>query len=179
MSGKRIFISDIHLGDDARYWDPIPDRRARFFPSEHRDRLLNFLDKQIVAEKDNVKDLVLLGDVFDTWVCPFDALPPTYDSIFGSQENKPILDRLRQIAASNTNLCYVNGNHDYELTDAQLQAAIPGIVTKPDATKMQNWAYMRSMDTVSRFLTRVIRMWPMACRSAIQLHGWQSTWGGT
>ena len=133
MSGKRIFISDIHLGDDPRYNDPVPERRARFFPSEHRDRLLNFLEKQVVADEDNVKDLVLLGDVFDTWVCPFDALPPTYDSIFDSQENKPILDSLRQIAASKVNLCYVNGNHDYDLTDARLQAAIPGIVTKPES----------------------------------------------
>ncbi len=133
MSGKRIFISDIHLGDDARYRDPVPDRRARFFPSEHRDRLLNFLNKQVITEKDSVKDLILLGDVFDTWVCPFDDLPPTYDSIFGSQENKPILDRLRQIAASNINLCYLNGNHDYDLTDAKLQAAVPGIITKLDS----------------------------------------------
>jgi len=132
MSGKRIFISDIHLGDDARYDDPVPDRRARFIPSEHRDRLLNFLDKQIITNKDYVKDLVLLGDVFDTWVCPFDELPPTYDSIFSSQENEPILDGLRQIAASNINLCYVNGNHDYDLTEARLQAEIPGIITKPD-----------------------------------------------
>jgi UDP-2,3-diacylglucosamine pyrophosphatase LpxH len=131
MSGKRIFISDIHLGDDPRYGDPVPERRARFFPSEHRERLLNFLDKQIIAEKDTVKDLVLLGDVFDTWVCPFDDLPPTYDSIFASQENKPILDLLRQIAASNVNLYYVNGNHDYDLTDVRLQVAIPGIITKP------------------------------------------------
>ena len=132
MSSKRIFISDIHLGDDARYNDPELNRRARFFPSKHRDRLLNFLEKQIIADKDNVKDLVLLGDVFDTWVCPFDDLPPTYDSIFGSLENKPILDSLRQIAASNVNLAYVNGNHDYDLTDEQLQAAIPGIITKPE-----------------------------------------------
>ncbi len=33
MSAKRIFISDIHLGDDPRYNDPVPDRRARFIPS--------------------------------------------------------------------------------------------------------------------------------------------------
>ncbi len=132
MSGKRIFISDIHLGDDDRYDDPIENRRARFIPAEHGGRLLSFLDKQIIAKADRIKDLVLLGDVFDTWVCPFDALPPTYDSIFDSQKNKPILDRWRQIAASNINLYYVNGNHDYDLTDAGLQAAIPGITTKPD-----------------------------------------------
>ena len=82
MSGKRIFISDIHLGDDARYRDDVPERRARFIPSEHRDRLLNFLDKQIIAEKDNVKDLVLLGDVFDTWVCPFETDRPTDRPLF-------------------------------------------------------------------------------------------------
>lgn len=131
MSGKRIFISDIHLGDDARYNDPIPDRRARFSPSGHRERLLNFLDKQILTGKDDVKDLVLLGDVFDTWVCPFDAVPPTYASIFESKENKPILDSFRKIANTNVNLYYVNGNHDYDLSEIQLQEAIPGIITNP------------------------------------------------
>jgi UDP-2,3-diacylglucosamine pyrophosphatase LpxH len=129
MSGKRIFISDIHLGDDARYNDPKPNRRARFSPSEHGERLLNFLDKQILTGKDDVKDLVLLGDVFDTWVCPFDDVPPTYVSVFESKENKPILDSLRNVANSNVNLYYVNGNHDYDLSDTQLQEAIPGIIT--------------------------------------------------
>ena len=135
MSGKRIFISDIHLGDDARYRDPVPERRARFIPSEHGGRLLNFLDRQVLAKKDSVKDLVLLGDVFDTWVCPFDDLPPTYDSIFSSKENKPILDSLRRIAASNINLYYVHGNHDYDLTEDRLQAEIPGIITNPEGYK--------------------------------------------
>ena len=129
MPGKRIFISDIHLGDVARYSDPIAARRPRFSPAEHRERLLNFLDKQILTGKDNVKDLILLGDVFDTWVCPFDAVPPTYASIFESKENKPILDSLRNIANTNVNLYYLNGNHDYDLSEIQLQEAIPGIIT--------------------------------------------------
>jgi UDP-2,3-diacylglucosamine pyrophosphatase LpxH len=94
MPDKRIFISDIHLGDDARYSDPMSERRPRFSPAEHRKRLLNFLDKQILNKKSDVSDLVLLGDVFDTWVCPFDVVPPTYDSIFESKENKPILESL-------------------------------------------------------------------------------------
>ena len=126
---KRIFISDIHLGDDARYSDPIPDRRARFSPTEHGERLLNFLEKQILTAEDDVKDLILLGDVFDTWVCPFDAVPPTYASIFGSKANKPILDSLRNIAKTNVNLYYVNGNHDYDLPEAHLQEVIPRIIT--------------------------------------------------
>jgi UDP-2,3-diacylglucosamine pyrophosphatase LpxH len=130
MPGKSIFISDIHLGDDDRYFDPITDRRARFSPAKHRKRLLNFLDKQILSAKNDVRDLVLLGDVFDTWVCPFDAVPPTYESIFESRENKPILDSLRAIANSKVNLYYVNGNHDYDLSEIQLQEAIPGIITK-------------------------------------------------
>jgi len=131
MTGRRVLISDIHLGDDVRYRHPDPARRARFFPSEHRERLLKFLDIQILNAKDKIQDLVLLGDVFDTWVCPFDELPPTYDSIFDSRENKPILESLNRIAASNINLFYVHGNHDYDLTEARLQAAIPGIITQP------------------------------------------------
>ena len=138
MAHKRIFIRDIHLGDDDRYHDPIENRRARFIPEEHGERLTNFLDKQILAKENDIKDLVLLGDVFDTWVCPFDALPPTYDSIFNSEKNKPILDILRDIAATNVNLYYFNGNHDYDLTDARLQAVIPGIITKPDGYEDQD-----------------------------------------
>ena len=135
MSGKRIFISDIHLGDDARYADPVPERRARFSPDGHGDRLLNFLEKQVLAAENDVKDLVLLGDVFDTWVCPFDAVPPTYASIFESEKNKPILDILRDIAGTNINLYYFNGNHDYDLKAAQLQEAIPGIITSAGGYK--------------------------------------------
>ena len=138
MADKRIFISDIHLGDDDRYHDPVENRRARFIPAKHGGRLINFLDKHILAKKNDVKDLVLLGDVFDTWVCPFDALPPTYDSIFSSEKNRSILDRWRQIAASKINLYYVNGNHDYDLTDARLQAAIPGIITISDGYEDQD-----------------------------------------
>ncbi|MBW2409442.1 MAG: metallophosphoesterase [Deltaproteobacteria bacterium] len=135
MSRKRIFISDIHLGDDARYSDSAPERRARFSPAEHGPRLLNFLEKQVLSAQDDVKDLVLLGDVFDTWVCPFDAVPPTYASIFASTENKPILDCWRSIAASNVNLHYVNGNHDYDLTAAQIQEIIPGIIAPANGYK--------------------------------------------
>ena len=135
MPGKRIFISDIHLGDDARYSDPVPERRARFSPAEHGPRLLNFLEKQVLSAQDDVKDLVLLGDVFDTWVCPFDAVPPTYATIFASKENQPILDCWRSIAASNVNLYYVNGNHDYDLSAAQIQEVIPGIIVPADGYK--------------------------------------------
>jgi len=39
--------------------------------------------------------------------------------------------RSPEIAASNINLYYVNGNHDYDLTEDQLQGVIPGILVNP------------------------------------------------
>jgi len=47
MTAKRIFISDIHFGDDARYRDPEPHRRARYIPDEHGEGLFNYLNQQI------------------------------------------------------------------------------------------------------------------------------------
>jgi UDP-2,3-diacylglucosamine pyrophosphatase LpxH len=124
---KRIFISDIHFGDDARYADPVPARRPRLEPESEGLRLKNFLDTQVLERQGEILDLVLLGDVFDTWVCPWDAVPPTYDSIFESKKNASIIGTLREIAQTDINLYYVNGNHDYDLGKADIESKIRGL----------------------------------------------------
>jgi len=124
---KRVFVSDVHLGDDARYADPEKARRPRYEPEVDGLRLANFLERQVLATQSDVRDLVLLGDIFDTWVCPFDAEPPTYESIFNSKGNQKLLDVLREIAQTDINLYYVNGNHDYDLTKETIETQIPGL----------------------------------------------------
>lgn len=124
---KSIYISDVHLGDDARYADPQVFRRARFDPDTDGARLENFLNSYVLRNQDQVKELVLLGDIFDTWVCPFDAVPPTYDSIFNSEKNKPIMDALRNIAQTGIKVYFLNGNHDFDLGKEEIEAAIPGV----------------------------------------------------
>jgi UDP-2,3-diacylglucosamine pyrophosphatase LpxH len=112
MTGtKRIFISDIHLSSKARYTAEPEIRRARFKPEEHEKRLVNFLDKSVLEKETEIKDLVLAGDILDTWVCPPDEAPPTFKEIFDS--NPEFMNALRAIAKSRINLYYLPGNHDH------------------------------------------------------------------
>ena len=127
MAGtKRIFISDIHLSSQERYEAKPEKRRARFKPEAHEKRLVNFLNKSVLEKEKEIKDLVLAGDIFDTWVCPPDEAPPTFKAIFES--NPKIMTALKAIANSRINLYCLPGNHDYSLTKAALQSAIPGAI---------------------------------------------------
>ena len=127
MAGtKRIFVSDIHLSSQERYNAKEKMKRARFKPKEHEKRLVNFLNKSVLEKEKEIKDLVLAGDIFDTWVCPPDEAPPTFKEIFES--NPRIMNALRAIASSRINLYYLPGNHDYSLKKAEIQSEIPGVI---------------------------------------------------
>ena len=84
---KRIFISDIHLSSLERYNAKDEMKRARFKPKKHKTRLINFLNKTILEKESEIKDLVLVGDIFDDWVCPPDEAPPTFNEIFQSNSD--------------------------------------------------------------------------------------------
>ena len=123
---KRVFISDVHLSSQERYEATDEMKRARFIPDKHKKRLVNFLTKSILGNEKEIKDLVLVGDIFDDWVCPPDEAPPTFDRIFES--NPDIMDALRAIGKSKINLYYLPGNHDYGMQKPKIQSAIPGVV---------------------------------------------------
>lgn len=122
---KRIFISDIHLSSQQLYEDP--KQPAWYKPDIHNPRLLGFLDSYVLKNKKQIKDLILLGDVFNTWVCPAKKAPPTYKQIFDA--NKPVLNKFKEILKAGISLFYVNGNHDFDLNSAVIQKAIKGIKT--------------------------------------------------
>jgi len=127
MAGtQRIFISDIHLSSQERYNAADKMKRARFAPQKHQARLVNFLNKSVLEKENEVKDLILVGDIFDDWVCPPDEAPPTFKEIFES--NPEIMEALRAIASSRINLYYLPGNHDYRLKKAAIQSEIPGVI---------------------------------------------------
>ncbi|MCP4611576.1 MAG: hypothetical protein GY845_22935 [Planctomycetes bacterium] len=118
---NRYFISDLHLSSKKLY-----DKGCSWFKkTEHEPRLINFIDENILG-KTNIKDVVLLGDIFNTWICPAAEEPPSYDEIFNA--NKKILDRFKKIIKSGINLFYVNGNHDYDLKEDDIRVAVPGIM---------------------------------------------------
>ena len=73
MGKKRIFISDVHIGagrfgdnsDSYQYdWDWLSDEETENF-----SKFLYFIREQY---SENVKEVILIGDIFDNWVFPHD-----------------------------------------------------------------------------------------------------------
>lgn len=120
---KRFFISDIHLTSQDRYDDM--EYRSWYKPPEHDPRLLGFLDNYVLGNVDNVKDVILLGDIFNTWMCPANVVPPTYEQIFKSNRN--VLDKFQDIINRGINLFFIPGNHDFDVKPAEIMGAINGI----------------------------------------------------
>ena len=67
---KRIFISDIHLGDDRSMSAPNPYGCLK----KNIPVLAQFLEDQRRAT--DVKEVVILGDLFDAWIIPVSHITP-------------------------------------------------------------------------------------------------------
>jgi UDP-2,3-diacylglucosamine pyrophosphatase LpxH len=106
---RRFFISDLHLGGQHAWLKP-----------EHRDGLLGFLGW--IAEQPGVKDLVLLGDIFDTWMCPMDETPLDVHAL--AAMHRPVIDAMRDCASAVEHIFFVNGDHDMHVTQAELDAVL-------------------------------------------------------
>ncbi len=118
---KRIFFSDVHLSSQELYDDEI----AWYKPKKHRKRFLSFITKQILRKAEGIKDVIINGDMFDNWVCPSDRVPPTYKEIFAA--NSEEIELLNKIPEHGISLFYSHGNHDFDVTEKQLQKALPKI----------------------------------------------------
>jgi UDP-2,3-diacylglucosamine pyrophosphatase LpxH len=118
--GKTLFISDIHLGA-GKEWD-------WFNRKEEGPYLINFF--KYVAERQkrdgDIKDLVLLGDIFDLWVCPYDEVPHTFSDVRAAQQE--IFHEIKKTAET-VNTLYVNGNHDFRVKKEDIAEAFDGRVT--------------------------------------------------
>lgn len=126
---KRIFISDIHMGDEKSVTTHFP---YGWF-NKNAGLLASFLNEQL--ESDNVKELVVLGDLFDQWIIPTDGKPlTTFEDICNNPVNKPVIEGLKALAQSEVKLAYVPGNHDMPVNGAEiakigsfLEKTFPGI----------------------------------------------------
>ena len=131
-------ISDVHCGDQR-----ATDGNYSWF-NKNADALVSFLE--FVQTNPKIKELVILGDLFDEWMVPYD-LPP-FDSsvnitnskeyfiaIANSTVNKPIFDKLREISTAGIiDVIYVPGNHDMLITQDVIEEVIPNTIWKSDVT---------------------------------------------
>lgn len=117
---KTLFISDIHMGAGNEEWD-------WFSIEKESSYLVNFF--KYVSERNqkskDIKEVVLLGDIFDLWVCPHDQKPHTFKDIMKAQFE--VIGEIKKMA-KNVRTLYVNGNHDYQLSYQDIDEAFDGKV---------------------------------------------------
>jgi UDP-2,3-diacylglucosamine pyrophosphatase LpxH len=107
---KALFLSDIHLSSQERYEDR--EFPAKYKREKHEARLIKFLERYLSQNRSKLKDVVLLGDIFDTWACPVQKTPPTVDQIVLS--NPYVINAFNEITSAGARLLFVEGNHDHD-----------------------------------------------------------------
>ncbi len=114
-------ISDIHLNDQRAM-----DGQWSWF-IDNQPYLIEYLD-HLIEHKDEYKELVLLGDLFDEEVTPLPL--PTFAvdgdavsekeylrAIARVEENKEVLDKIKEVQNVGIQVVYVPGNHDSGLDE--------------------------------------------------------------
>lgn len=119
---KRIYISDLHLTTQRSFAQP---GAWGWTDAQDIATLATFLRSPTVRGCDEV---VLVGDIFDQWLCPIDVAPPSVAEIASAAHNRPVMEALRDLRK----VVYVPGNHDMRVTAADVTAAIPGARFMPD-----------------------------------------------
>ena len=89
---KRIFISDLHMNTDESL-TPATGNRYGWIGPGRLQALANFL-KQI-PRMGGVEEVVILGDLYDNWVCPATKDPAHFqEKIIKAKHNREVFDAL-------------------------------------------------------------------------------------
>jgi UDP-2,3-diacylglucosamine pyrophosphatase LpxH len=139
-----LCISDIHMGD------PRSVARGYCWFSKNAAALDSLLALALTSPQ--VKQVVILGDLFDGWVIPyrvppFDTAAGIYNirdyfiSVANAPVNAGIINKLRAIAtAADQQLIYIPGNHDMLLTQEILREIIPGVIWGGDSPGLGHYS---------------------------------------
>ncbi|GAB61973.1 MAG: hypothetical protein DWB56_02185 [Candidatus Jettenia sp.] len=119
---KCIFISDMHIGAKRV---PRESRYAYDWLSPSRTKMLEDFLRYLATVKD-IEEIVLLGDIMDNWVYPVYEIPPTFEEIIESPDNKHVFAALKDLAARKK-VIYMPGNHDMLITKECVDEKFPGI----------------------------------------------------
>ena len=98
---KLVFISDLHMNVDGTYSWLV----------KHAPDLARFLNN--LNQRDDVAELIILGDLLDDWVCPVAYTPQTFSDVLSANYSNGVVPALQAICNnSNIDVTYVTGNHD-------------------------------------------------------------------
>jgi UDP-2,3-diacylglucosamine pyrophosphatase LpxH len=106
-------LSDIHIGDNTpTCW---------YQKSFHEPYFLAALD-WVIENAISIEELILLGDLVDFWTYPPNHVPPTFQEIMDANPNVfgPTGKLSQVLTALEGKVSYLHGNHDIDLTQADL-----------------------------------------------------------
>lgn len=118
---KRIFLSDVHISTIPEIEPPKHD--YTWLQQKDADAFTNFL-KYINARQD-VEEVIFIGDLFDNWVIPHNINPPTIDEIITERKRKndPVIQALFDLCQNpDIRVVCLPGNHDMDLTQDTVRA---------------------------------------------------------
>lgn len=123
---KLVFISDVHMNVDGAY---------SWFV-KHAPDLAEFLNR--INSRDDVSELIILGDLLDDWVSPVAYTPQTFADILGAYNNVAVVAALRAVCDNpDIAVTYVAGNHDMLSFESQnkefIAGAFPGMTILSDS----------------------------------------------
>lgn len=129
---KKVFISDIHMGTE----ESVHEKYGWLW--KDKAAVLGTFLKQL-AKDETLAELIIVGDLFDEWVVPYETAPinpgpSQFDVIAKACQNLPIINGLKLlIATAGVTVSYVPGNHDMLIESGQLTNILPGIKPIIDA----------------------------------------------
>ncbi len=111
---KVIFMSDLHLNNDFSF-SPSGNGYSQAYTWMNKNILTaaSFLDW--LQKREDIAELVILGDLLDGWVCPMLHAPTkNFVDILTEPRNAPVINALKRLCrkGNSVKVSYVPGNHD-------------------------------------------------------------------
>lgn len=134
MREKRIFISDVHLGA-GRFSEESRDKNKYpydwdWLSIEETKNFMNFLKFLQSGYDHEIKEVILLGDIFDNWIFPYDLIPPTMDELIKAEKNIEVVSELNNLAKK-IRVFYIPGNHDLHANREVINDFFPDFIYCP------------------------------------------------
>ena len=80
---------------------------------------------------DEIEEIILLGDLFDNWVIPYDIIPLSIEDIIAAPKNQPLVEELIKLSQVRP-VYYVPGNHDMDASEDVIKAHFPQMIYCPE-----------------------------------------------
>jgi UDP-2,3-diacylglucosamine pyrophosphatase LpxH len=112
---KIIVLSDIHIGAKNENGEP-----AGWFYGIYEVYLTILLFK--ISMDKSVRELVFLGDFFDTWLYPPEIQPESVAQIIEKWKESLFMTPLKKCIATIPSVYYIPGNHDMSVTEKDIAA---------------------------------------------------------